>query len=1023
MASKTVVVDLNRGEKLDGKNYDIWHRKIQYLLDELEVLETLTNSMEEPEQGNNAQNRRDLEAYQSWRKKDRCARFTMLSSMHNDLIGEFESYGTAQDMWIALKAKFGGTMHLRKMSAMVHELKAAGNNLTDEQQIQAVIRSLPDSWEQMKLNMTHNESIQTLEDLSRHLELEAERRVAQGQSSAFFARHGQRQASKAKRKNTGATDHVARDRVGFVEYCRVPAGNRWMRMGNESRVEVLGIGTYKLQLRHGRTLLLHDVLYAPRMRQNLLSVNVLLELDDRLFHLDIDCSAYDSSFALLTQNDYDEMNWHARLGHIGQDRMTRLAREGLLGPLAKVNLPTCEHCLAGKSTRKPFGKGVRATVPLELIHSDVCGPMNVRARHGASYFITFIDDFTCYGHVYLVSHKSEALDCFRRFMNLVENQMERTIKTLRTDRGREYLSEQFRELCENKGIRRQLTIPGTPQQNGVAERRNRTLLDMVRSMMAQANLPISFWGDALMAAAYILNRVPSKSVPSTPYELWSGKKPDLSNLRPWGIFKARPTLVPINVGQSLELYEMVESWDDTPATNPGDSGREITPSGSNPQLQEDDSQNPQLRRSQRGNVPRRRFGIDGESFISVAQDDTEPRSYDEAMSSPACNEWMITMKDEIESMRTNQVWELVDLPPGRRSIGNKWVLKIKRKADGSIDKFASIRLILAMVASLDLELHQMDVKTAFLNGELDEEIFMDQPIGFVVKGQERKEFIKTIKEWLSSTFEMKDMGEASFVLGVKILKNRSRKLLGLSQETYIRKVLKRFHMQDCKPIDTLVGKGDSLSSEMCPKTQAEIESMARVPYANAIGSLMYAMLCTRPDICFAVGLVSRFQSNPRPAYWKVMKRILRYLRGTADYMLCYQGRDLRLRGYSDADWAGDLDERKSTSGYTFLLGGGAITWCSKKQSCVALSTMESEYVACSAAVQEAVWLRRFLQRLDIVASAMDPVTIYSDSMAALAYAKDPKYHGKTKHIEIKYYYIRDMVAKKEVFLEHIPKTC
>jgi hypothetical protein len=136
-------------------------------------------------------------------------------------------------------------------------------------------------------------------------------------------------------------------------------------------------------------------------------------------------------------------------------------------------------------------------------------------------------------------------------------------------------------------------------------------------------------------------------------------------------------------------------------------------------------------------------------------------------------------------------------------------------------------------------------------------------------------------------------------------------------------------------------------------------------------------------------------------------------------MLCYQGRDLRLRGYSDPDWVGDLDERKSTSGYTFLLSGGAITWCSKKQSCVALSMMESEYVACFAAVQEAVWLRRFLQCLDIVASAMDPVTIYSDSMAALAYAKDPKYHKKTKYIEIKYHCIRDMVANKEVFLEHI----
>uniref|UniRef100_A0A2N9IIB0 Uncharacterized protein n=1 Tax=Fagus sylvatica TaxID=28930 RepID=A0A2N9IIB0_FAGSY len=182
--------------------------------------------MEEPEQGNSAQNRRDLEAYQSWRKKDRCARFTMLSSMHNDLIGEFESYGTAQDMWIALKAKFGGTTeHLRKMSAMVCELKAAGNNLTDEQQIQAVIRSLPDF------------SV----------------RVAQGQSSAFFAKHGQRQAFKAKRKSyekapqqdTGAIDHVARDRVGFVEYRQVPARQQMDAYGE--RVKSGGAWDWHLQ--------------------------------------------------------------------------------------------------------------------------------------------------------------------------------------------------------------------------------------------------------------------------------------------------------------------------------------------------------------------------------------------------------------------------------------------------------------------------------------------------------------------------------------------------------------------------------------------------------------------------------------------------------------------------------------------------------------------------------------------------------------------------------------------------------
>ena len=191
-------------------------------------------------------------------------------------------------------------------------------------------------------------------------------------------------------------------------------------------------------------------------------------------------------------NNIASATWHARLGQKGRDRMTRLAREGLLGSLTKVGLQLCEPCLADKACRKPFGTTKRAAQPIELVHSGIYEPMDKKAHHGASNFLTLIDDYYRYGYVYLLSQRHEALDCFKRFVAEVENKHEKGLKTFKTDCRREYLSDQFKEFCEEKGILRHLIIPCTPQQNGVADMRNRTLLDMTRSLMAQANLPISF---------------------------------------------------------------------------------------------------------------------------------------------------------------------------------------------------------------------------------------------------------------------------------------------------------------------------------------------------------------------------------------------------------------------------------------------------------------------------------------------------------------------------------------------------
>ena len=213
------------------------------------------------------------------------------------------------------------------------------------------------------------------------------------------------------------------------------------------------------------------------------------------------------------------------------------------------------------------------------------------------------------------------------------------------------------------------------------------------------------------------------------------------------------------------------------------------------------------------------------------------------------------------------------------------------------------------------------------------------------------------------------------MLGIQIIRDRKNRLLALSQASYIDKVLIRFSMQNSKKGQLPSRHGVILSKEQCPKTPQEEEDMRRVPYASAVGSLMYAMLCTRPDICYAVGIVSRFQSNPGLDHWIAVKHILKYLRRTRNYMLVYSSQDLIPTGYTDSDFQSDKDTRKSTSGSVFTLGGGAIVWRSIKQSSTADSTMEAEYIATYEAAKEAVWLRKFFTNLEVVPNMDKSLTL------------------------------------------------
>ncbi|GKC22394.1 zinc finger, CCHC-type containing protein [Tanacetum coccineum] len=381
------------------------------------------------------------------------------------------------------------------------------------------------------------------------------------------------------------------------------------------------------------------------------------------------------------------------------------------------------------------------------------------------------------------------------------------------------------------------------------------------------------------------------------------------------------------------------------------------------------------------------------------------------------------INDEMDSIMGNNTWVLIDLPPGYKPLGCKWIFKRKLKVDETVEKFkarlviqsfkqksgidyfdtyalvaciSTIRLLIAMASIHSLIIHQINVKTTFLNGELDEEVYMNQPQGFIMPGNENKvcKLIKTLygmkqepkqwhqkfdevvlsngyllnqadkfhvdltKEFLSSRFSLKDMGEADVILGIRI-KHESNGI-AISQFHYIEKVLKKFNYFNCTPVSTPM----DTSEKLMPNNG---QVVSQLEYSRVFGCLMYAMTCTRPDIAFVVGKLSRHTSNPV------------------------------LKGYTDASWIQAILALviiRSSSGWVFLLGGGAISWASKKQTCITGSTIEYEFMALSGASKKAEWLKNLLLEIPLWVKPIAPICIRCDSTAALAKAYRHTVNGK-----------------------------
>ncbi|KAK1570844.1 hypothetical protein Q3G72_007904 [Acer saccharum] len=720
------LINILKDNTLTGDNYVTWKRKIGLLLQSEKHKFVLTTP--KPPAPNNESSIMYRDEYEQWKTSNDMAKCYIMATISDVLQQQHEGMESAADIMMSLEEMFAMKSrttkreavtafmnlrmkpgqavkdHMMKVIAHLNIAELHGAEIDGETKIDMVVNSLSDSFDQFKLDYTLNKKEYTLQGLMQDVQ----------------------SAEKILVKGKGQEIHM----VGKV--ATVKARQKVKKQQKKKQLGPIKKETKKVTKIKGKCFLCGEKGHWKRncpKSQNKKEEGNLNYLETCFLADSTDSWIIDSGatnhvcYSLQGFQERRKLSKNEINLRLGNGTIKRLVCDGPLSDLKVDDLPTCESCLEGKMTKRTFSaKGARATECLGLIHTDVCGPMSIQARGGYEYFITFTDDYSRFGYVYLMRHKSDAFDMFKAFKAEVENQLEKHIKILRSDRGGEYLSSEFQQYLIDNGIVSQFSAPGTPQQNGVAERRNRTLLDMVRSMLSYSTLPISFWGYALQTAIYILNDVPSKSVPKTPHELWTGRKPSLQHLRIFGC----PAHVLKGKTEKMESRSETCIFVGYPKETKGyyfysPSDLKVFVS-TNAKFLENDYMNDFVPRSrivlnEIGRVrtqPERYIGLGGSA--ENLPDDDDPYTYKEVMEDVDSRHWQKAMQSEIESMFDNKVWSLVDLPKGIKPIRCKWVYKRKR-------------------ASLDLEIWQMDVKTAFLNGSLDESIYMMQPQGFIEKGQ------------------------------------------------------------------------------------------------------------------------------------------------------------------------------------------------------------------------------------------------------------------------------------------------
>ncbi|CAL2244033.1 unnamed protein product [Prunus armeniaca] len=635
-------------------------------------------------------------------------------------------------------------------------------------------------------------------------------------------------------------------------------------------------------------------------------------------------------------------------------------------------------------------------------------------------------------------------------------------------------------------------LPNT--QNGVVERKNRTVVEMAKAMLHEKELPYYLWAEAVHTAVYILNRCPTKALrDKTPFEAYSTRKPGTS----WNWKEVSDNSVVMMNFEEQPRNSQVDSFE-TPI-RPQNSG--FTAGNSAASYGESSKESSRLEDTQTfDHTPLKWRKLD-DILAQCNLCTMEPEKFEEAVKEES---WLKAMKDELNMIEKNKTWELVDRPMEKPIIGVKWVFKTKLNLDGSVQKnkarlvakgysqkpgvdynetFApvarldTIRTLIALAAEKGWQLYQLDVKSAFLNGILEEEVYVDQPEGFVVKGSESKVYklhkalyglkqaprawYSEIDGYFAECGFTKSQSEATLYVKARGAENilivsiyvddivytgNDHEML----EDFKKDMKEKYEMTDLGLLHHFLGMGviqtptsifihqkkyattllNRFGLSECKPVSIPLVTSEKLSkddgsglaseeqYRRIVGSLLY-LTATRPDIMFAASLLARFMHCPTSKHLGTAKRVLRYVKGTLDYGLEYvKGKWAVLIGYCDNDWSGSVDDSKSTSGYAFSFGSGVFAWASVKQNCVALSTAEAEYISASEATTQAIWLRFVLEDFGELQTEATP--LHCDNISAIAITRNPVFHQKTKHIDRRYHFIKDALQEGTVDLIYCP---